>query len=301
MVLQTGHELISHFVESLEFHPNGSAIIGMVEEILANDSGEVSPQQITSLKSLSNNNTSLLIDFWILRASILTEEGLEKEAMRVFYEATQWAVEDRVTWLRIINFFSSRQEYLKASFFLVEAQEKLKSEDFIQDEFVQLVQQLENNLSLPPGILSSDSVLDEGTSEESVQEIEVDYSDHFESNVHTDSKISNSVTTEALNAWEQALECFKEGTDGNNLIYLQAFIHYAHSTVRELLRLGGNFKAGLERQVAEFGLFDYNNFFIKLNRLRNAVIHDNYSVSKEEAISIHSKLTELFNDHFIID
>ena len=299
--MQTRHELISQFVESLEFHPNGSAIIVIVEEILANDSGEVSPQQITSLKSLSNNNASLLIDFWILRASILTEEGLEKEAMQVFYQATQWGVEDRVTWLRIIDFFSSRQEYLKASFFLVEAQEKLKAEDLTQDEVVRLVQQLENNLALPPGIISSDSILDEIPPEESIQEIEVEYSDPVESNVQTDSKVSNSVSTEAFNAWEQALECFKEGTDENNLIYLQAFIHYAHSTVRELLRLGGNFKAGLERQVAEFGLFDYNNFFLKLNRLRNAVIHENYSVSKEEAIGIHSKLTELLNDHFSID
>ena len=90
---------------------------------------------------------------------------------------------------------------------------------------------------------------------------------------------------EALDSWEQALECFKEGIEGSNPIYLQAFIHYAHSTVREFLRLDGNFKTGLERQVAEFGLFDNKQFFIKLNRLRNAVIHDNYAVSEEGRVS----------------
>ncbi|MHA1969786.1 MAG: hypothetical protein ACW964_18580 [Candidatus Hodarchaeales archaeon] len=172
--MQTGHELISHFVESLEFHPNGPAIIDIVEDILSNDSGSVSPQQVASLKRLSNNNASLLIDFWILRASILAEEGLEKEAMQLFYEASRWGPEDRNTWFRIIDFFSSRQEYLKASFFLVEAQENLDTEGLMQDEIIHLVQQLESNLALPPGIVTSDSDLNEVSSERFIEEVGMD-------------------------------------------------------------------------------------------------------------------------------
>ncbi|MHA2307627.1 MAG: hypothetical protein ACXACU_19785 [Candidatus Hodarchaeales archaeon] len=212
-------------------------------------------------------------------------------------------MEDRNTWLRIIDFFSSRQEYLKASFFLVEAQEKLDTEGLMQDDIIHLVQQLESNLALPPGIVTLDSDLNEVSSERPTEEAEMDSRVPVESIVQPEPHKPSLMTTEAFDVWERALECFKEGTEGNNLIYLQAFIHYAHSTVRELLRLDGNFKTGLERQVAEFGLFqvaefglfDHKQFFVKLNRLRNAVIHDNYAVSEEEAVGIHSKLSDLIN------
>ncbi|MHA2219764.1 MAG: hypothetical protein ACXACY_27970, partial [Candidatus Hodarchaeales archaeon] len=139
------------------------------------------------------------------------------------------------------------------------------------------------------------SDLNEVSSERPTEEAEMDSRVPVESIVQPEPHKPSLMTTEAFDVWERALECFKEGTEGNNLIYLQAFIHYAHSTVRELLRLDGNFKTGLERQVAEFGLFDYKQFFVKLNRLRNAVIHDNYAVSEEEAVGIHSKLSDLIN------
>lgn len=293
--MQNAQQLISKFVGSLEFHPNGQEIITLVEGILNNDSGTVDPSIIMSLKKLSQDNVSLLIDFWILRASILKEEGRDQEAIRVFIEAPQWYPNDLSVWLRIIDFFTNQQEYLKASFFLLEAQKHMDVSGNLNDDYNQVFQQLTRNLELPPGIKSPDldtqSIENESGKYEEISSTEA--SDSVSSDSHVDSKEQYFITSEVTNLWDQAFECFEEGIKGNNLIYLQAFIHYAHSTIREILGLDGNFKNGLERQVAKFGLFDYKNFFIKLNRLRNAVIHENYVISKEEAEGIFSRIATL--------
>lgn len=293
--MQNAQQLISKFVGSLEFHPNGQEIITLVEGILNNDSGTIDPSIIMSLKKLSQDNVSLLIDFWILRASILKEEGRDQEAIRVFIEAPQWYPNDLSVWLRIIDFFANQQEYLKASFFLLEAQKHMDVSGNLNDDYSQVFQQLTRNLELPPGIKSPDldtqSIENESGNCEEISSTEV--SDSVSSDSHVDSKEQYFITSEVTNLWDQAFECFEEGIKGNNLIYLQAFIHYAHSTIREILGLDGNFKNGLERQVAKFGLFEYKNFFIKLNRLRNAVIHENYVISKEEAEGIFSRIATL--------
>ncbi|MFW9905232.1 MAG: hypothetical protein ACFFFH_12910 [Candidatus Thorarchaeota archaeon] len=290
-------QLVSSFVKSLEAHPNGEAIIEIVETILAEDFMDIDPTHIASLKELSNNNVSLLVDFWILRGMILKEEGQDFEAIQLFFEATQWLPEDVGTWLRIVDVFKAKDELLKASFFLTEAQSRLKSSSSITEELNSLFRQLKIRLSFPPGIKKI-------TSEEKahVNTLVINESEEGEiydlsttSTTSTKLKESFEIPPEAESVWNLALECYEEGTKGENLIYLNAFIHYAHSTVREVLGLDGNFKAGLDAKVAQYGLFHYQRFFNRLNSLRNAVVHENYLLSKEEAHEIHAQVVEFIS------
>lgn len=278
MTMDKTSHLVSSFVKNLETHPNGKEIIAIIENILADDSGTINPALISSLKELSNNNVSLLIDFWILRGSILKEEGRDQEAVQIFFEATQWNSSDVSTWLRIADIYKSQSELLKASFFLLEAQKRLDSQNSVTDELNHLMQQLEIPLALPPGFKKIPIEKNEGCLESP--------------KLSTEPKEYFTIPPEASTLWDQALECFEEGTKGDNLIYLQAFIHYAHSTIREVLSLDGNFKDGIERKVSQFGLFDFKPFFARLNHLRNAVIHDDYILSEEEAQEIHGQITE---------
>ncbi|MFX0204611.1 MAG: tetratricopeptide repeat protein [Candidatus Hodarchaeota archaeon] len=290
-------QLVSSFVKSLETHPNGEAIIEIVETILADDSGDIDSTLIASLKELSNNNVSLLVDFWILRGMILKEEGQDPEAIQLFSEATQWLPEDVSTWLRIADVFKAKDELLKASFFLIEAQSRLKSHSLITDELNSLLRQLEVRLAFPPGI---QKIKSEATAHDNSLVINEPEEEEI-NDLSTTSAISTKprktfqIPSEAESVWNLALECYEEGTKGENLIYLNAFIHYAHSTVREVLGLDGNFKAGLDTKVARYGLFHYQRFFNRLNSLRNAVIHDNYLLSKEEAHDIHAKVAEFLS------
>ncbi len=292
--MEETNQVVSSFVRSLETHPNGEAIIEIVETILADDTGAIDPSHIASLKELSNNNVSLLVDFWILRGSILNEEGRDPEAVQLFFEATQWLPDDISTWLRIADIFKAKDELLKASFFLTEAQTRFESHISITDELNSLLRQLEVQLSLPLGI--------------PLQTKESD--DHLESPVIIEPELDNTndlsvpparlkdplqISPEAESVWNLALECFEEGNKGDNLIYLNAFIHYAHSTVREVLGLDGNFKTDLDAKVAQYGLFNFQRFFNNLNSLRNAVIHDSYLLSKEEARDIHTRVTEFLS------
>lgn len=273
----TSH-LVSSFVSSLETHPNGKEIIAIIEDILADDSGVISPALITSLKKLSNNNVSLLVDFWILRGSILKEEGRDLDSVRIFFEAIQWSPDDVSNWFRIADIFQSKGEFIKAFFFLTEAQKCLRQQNSFANELTQLMKQLEAGFTISPGYNNSQI-------ETNIECLEPPLRS-------TKPKKSLTIPSEALNMWNQALECFEEGTTGDNLVYLQAFIHYAHSTIREVLGLDGNFKVGLDRKIAQYGLFSYERFFIKLNRLRNAVIHDDYILSEEESKEIHGQITD---------
>ncbi|MFX0124009.1 MAG: tetratricopeptide repeat protein [Candidatus Hodarchaeota archaeon] len=288
-------QLVSSFVRSLETHPNGEAIIEIVEAILADESGVIDPSHITSLKELSNNNVSLLVDFWILRGTILIEEGRDLEAIQLFFEATQWLPDDVSTWLRIADIFKAKDDLLKASFFLTEAQTRLTPHISVTEKLDSLLSQLEVRLSFPPGIPNltngeDNALVDPPRNLESELDGKIALSIIPVSSARP--KGSFQIPPEAESVWNLALECFEEGTKGDNLIYLNAFIHYAHSTVREVLGLDGNFKAGLDAKVARYGLFQYQRFFNRLNSLRNAVVHENYLLSKEEAQDIHTQVTE---------
>jgi tetratricopeptide (TPR) repeat protein len=275
-------QLISSFVNGLETHPNGAQIIEIIQEILANDSGTFDSQLIASLIQLCNNNTSLLIDFWFLRGSILKEDGRDQESMQAFFEAVRLRPTDVSTYVRIADFFKGRDELLKVSFFLTEAQKCLNSENIIIEEFEQTLKQLEVHLALPPGLNLSSSPMLVPSSSQVAQPAS-----------SSEQGFRVTIPSSAKDVWNQALECFEEAFKENNLVYLQAFVHYAHSTIREILRLDGSFKAGLEGQLAQFGLFEHRSFFLKLNRLRNAVIHDNYIPSQQEAQDIHDRIQHL--------
>ncbi|MHA2203129.1 MAG: hypothetical protein ACW991_05520 [Candidatus Hodarchaeales archaeon] len=297
-MMEETSQLVSSFVKSLETHPNGEAIIEIVEVILAKDSGGIDSSHITSLKELSNNNVSLLVDFWILRGSILNEEGRDPEAVQLFFEATQWLPDDVSTWLRIVDIFKAKNELLKASFFLTEAQARLKSPNSVTKELSSLLRQLEVRLSFPPRIPpQTNNESDVHVESSVVIEPDLDEIDDLSAipAPSTLPKESFKIPPEAESVWNLAVECFEEGTKGENLIYLNAFIHYAHSTVREVLGLDGNFKAGLDPKVAQYGLFSFQRFFNNLNSLRNAVVHDNYLLSKEEARDIHTHVSEFLS------
>jgi tetratricopeptide (TPR) repeat protein len=277
-------QLISDFVNSLESHPNGAQIIEIIQQILVNDSGSVDPLLITSLTQLCNNNASLLFDFWFLRGSILKEAGKDHESMQVFFEAIQWCPIDVRTWVRVADYFKGQNELLRGSFFLAEALKRFKSDSDLLQNFEHILEQLEINLAFPPGFLLPSSSL-------------TVLSPPSTPSTPSSSNQSNHLTlpSTAAEVWRQALECFTEAIDSNKLIYLQAFIHYAHSTIRELLRLDGSFKAGLDRQIAQYGLFEYRAFFLKLNRLRNEVLHEDYIPSLQEAQGIHDQILHLLD------
>jgi tetratricopeptide (TPR) repeat protein len=274
-------ELVSSFIQGLESHPNGEELISVIEDILAADSIVIDPVLINSLLRLSSNNLSLLVDFWILRGTILKEEGRDFDSIRTFFEAARWVPNNPGPWLRIVEIFTAQQDLLKALFFLSEAQECLDSPSAITEEIDSLMQQLEVGLAIPPGF------------PESLERA----SDPEETTLPPSSspKVSFNLPSQASNLWDQALECYHEGTTTDNIIYLQAFIHYAHSTVREVLGLDGNFKEGIDRKIAQYGLFEFKSFFYRLNSLRNAVIHDGYLLFKEEAIEIHDHVVEFLS------
>lgn len=271
-------QLVSDFVQSLETHPNGAQIIAVIEEILAADDVAIDPVHLASLKKLSNNNVSLLVDFWILRGSILKEEGRDEEAVHYFFEAPLWDPDDVRIWLRIADYFNGHGDLLKATYFLTEAQKRLESSDssLLTDDLAQIQRQVERNLTLPPGYhqfspASPPSPVSPPASP-------------------SQASLPLSFSPDAQSLWDQALECFNEGIQADDLIYLNAYVHYAHSTIREILGLDGNFKMGLERVVAQYGLYDFKKFFLNLNHLRNAVVHDNYLLSKEEAQVLHAQI-----------
>ncbi|UCE14054.1 MAG: hypothetical protein JSV04_02480 [Candidatus Heimdallarchaeota archaeon] len=281
--MENPRQMVAAFIQSLETHPNGPQIIAVIEEIISADDVAIDPVHFASLKELSNNNVSLLVDFWILRGSILKEEGRDEEALQFFFEAPQWNPEDVRIWLRIADYFSGHGELLKATYFLTEAQKRLDSSNssLLTDDLVQIQHQVEHNLSLPPGYHRSSAVSPP--------------SPFIPSESSSKATLPLSFSPDAESLWDQALECFDEGIRADKQIYLNAYVHYAHSTIRKILGLDGNFKIGLERVVAQYGLYDFKRFFLKLNHLRNATVHDNYLLSKEEAQVLHSQIVQFLN------
>lgn len=277
--------LVSTFIRSLETHPKGVEIINIIEKILADESETVDPALIASLMELSNNNVALLVDFWILRGTILQEEGKSYESFHTFLEATQWQSNDASIWLRIGEYFKNNDELIKASYYFSHAQKQFNLDYNVNNELNQLKNTLENKLSLSPGIIDNNTV--------SKNNIDLN-KNSLSMNIQRNIEIPPNVES----VWKQALECyeeaFKEGSK-DDIVYLQAFIHYAHSTIRELLGLNGNFHLNLEKKVAKYGLFEYKSFLTRLNKLRNEVVHKSYTPSKEIAKNIHKNTYKIIN------
>jgi len=144
--------LVSAFIRSLETHPKGVELINIVEKILAGESKSVDPALIASLMELSNNNVTLLVDFWILRGTILQEEGKLYESFQTFLEATQWQSNDVNIWLRIGEYFNNKSELIKASYYFSHAQKQFKLDFTINNELNQIKNSLKRKLFLSPGI-----------------------------------------------------------------------------------------------------------------------------------------------------
>jgi tetratricopeptide (TPR) repeat protein len=282
-------QAVADFVNSVESHPNGARIIEIIQKIFTSGLKEVDQEIIAALKQLCNFNKSLLIDFWILRAAIFKEEGRENDSLQTFFEAVKWRPDDVSTWFRITDFYKDHKELVKASFFLVEAQKRLKGENTIIDEYNQVMQQLEINLNLPTGLNSHDT-LELSKRDSSGKNSHVPQVSSFSS-----SKQSFSITPSIDPVWNHAEECYKEALKEKNPVYIQAFIHYAHSTIRELLGLDGNFKDGLDGKLTIYGLIQYKSFFLNLNRLRNKVIHDQFIPSLNEIQTIYKQISRLLS------
>lgn len=278
--METASQLVSKFNESLESHPHGEEIIEMVQTILSGDPESVDPTIISSLVKLSNGNASLLVDFWLLRGAILKEEGRDQESLQIFFEATQWIPDDVNIWLRIINIFISQEELFVASFFLSEASKRLETHNFLLEELNQINARLEMSLAIPPGFESLPSEEKEDPNDPPSSDGES--GEYYE------------LPPKAVDLWDRAMECFTDGIKKNDLINLHAFIHYSHSAVRESLGLDSKFKAGLERKIAQYGLFKFEKFLNQLNHLRNIVLHSDYAITPNEAQEMHDQILIFF-------
>ena len=277
--------LVSAFIRSLETHPKGVELINIVEKILAGESKSVDPALIASLMELSNNNVTLLVDFWILRGTILQEEGKLYESFQTFLEATQWQSNDVNIWLRIGEYFNNKSELIKASYYFSHAQKQFKLDFTINNELNQMKNSLKRRLFLSPGINNENiSLLNNISSNKDFMLLNKHKKFHIPPNVES--------------VWNQALECYEEAfKDGSkdDVIYMQAFVHYAHSTIRELLGINGNFHFNLEKKIAKYGLFEYKSFLTRLNKLRNQVVHDRYAPSKEIVKDIHKNASKIID------
>ncbi|MHA2237839.1 MAG: hypothetical protein ACXAB2_05675, partial [Candidatus Hodarchaeales archaeon] len=87
----------------------------------------------------------------------------------------------------------------------------------------------------------------------------------------------------------QALECFEEFSSSQDIINGQAFVHYAHSTLREFLGIEGSFREGVDEKVALYQLSQFREFLIWLDQIRNKSIYEDYFPSFDEIHQIHTQ------------
>lgn len=291
-------DMISQFVASLEDHPKGAELVTLVERVLAGEIGKVDSAVVAALKQLSNNNVALIVDFWILRGQILKEEGQDQAAIKTFMEAAQWEPTNVETWVRLVDMYVQSNEFLKAVFFLQEAQETLESSSPLKEIMEKIEDQLRKSFSYPPGIdtgkgteLPSLPVSAHLSSQETTSPRE-DPNSQGPRTSPTGRKSDRKIPEEVDKVWELAMECY-EGAKGDNLVYRHAFVHYAHATVRELLGGEGKFADVLERKLAQYGLLEHQDFFKWLNHLRNKVVHEDYMPTREEVDRVYTGLSPL--------
>lgn len=299
-------QLVHEFVEKLESHPNGANIISIVQEIFEKPNDIPESTLISQLKLLSENNLALLEDLWILRASIFQEEMNLKKMWQVLQDCASWIPFNPKRIERVIQVLIDSEQYLKATFLFQKY--NLNSNAEYQEDYDLVMKCLIHGLSLPPGIridhekqgrcLAREGVANSNNVSEIGSIVKNEKSSKISLDRDSNEKLkkeSIQVSERALNNWDQARECYEEGVKKDNVTYLQAFIHFAHSTAREALGLDGRFKAGLEAKIAQFGLYEYKRFLVELNRVRNAVMHDNYLITCNEAKHIYQKMEELLN------
>jgi tetratricopeptide (TPR) repeat protein len=274
---------ISTFMASLTHHPQAADLIPLVEQLLNVDDPTSEKLLISSLQQICANNSAFLTALWTLRGTILLEEGDYSKAVSFFWEALNFDRTLRAPWQQVIDLFLHRQEPIKASFFLMEAQFLFPSDSDFQVLFHQLSQRLVSSLHHRPGIIL------ESANNSFLPSTELSSSSP-DSSPRSYSPSRKGLPSSVLNTWDLAKQCFDSYLSDQSVIYCQAFIHHAHTSARELLGLDGNFHQGLDKSLRDHHLSDYKLFFSKLNRTRNAVQHDNFIPSPQEVTDIYEEL-----------
>ncbi|MHA2137217.1 MAG: hypothetical protein ACW98G_04995, partial [Candidatus Hodarchaeales archaeon] len=274
---------ISAFISRLETHPRATELIPLVEQLLNVDDFSVESQLIAILIDICADNPALITELWILRGIILLEEGLSTRAVSTFWEAVHIQPAVPRPWDQVIDVFIKREELIHASFFLTKAQLIFpKNQDFIS-LLHEVSQQIPIYLRNPLGVTENAP---------SVTPIPL-----VEENAFTRDEPPVIFPITFHNPWKMMQECFDRSLSSSNQIDKQSFVTYAHSAMRELLGLDGNFRDGLDQALIRLQLTDYKQPLMRLNRIRNRVAHANYIPSKKELHKVFTLVQEIV-DHY---
>ena len=95
------------------------------------------------------------------------------------------------------------------------------------------------------------------------------------------------------NPWKMTQGCLNGSLSSSNQKDKQSFVTYAHSAMRELLGLDGNFRDGLDQALIRLQLTDYKQPLMRLNHTRNQVAHANYIPSKRDIQKFYTLVQEI--------
>jgi hypothetical protein len=293
MLMTSSPSDMSALVSRLENHPRARELLPLVNEFLNSSHFSETSSITRQLLEICSTDPELFIELGIMRGLILQEEGYASKALVQFWEAIQFQATALFPWNQIISHFLKNNDLITANFFLIHAKKIFPTETIFQLLVDQISELLVQNLSLAPGFPSNepDSVYEIDTAPQ-IPSPEVNNSLRNEGLPH---ESENSFSSSIQNLWEMALECYQDIGSENSQKNTQAFIHYVHSTIREILGLQGSFREGLDEAVNRKHLLDYKQFYLDLNRLRNAVIHDNYLPSSSEVQEIYTQITSLLH------
>ena len=244
---------ISTFVTNLEHHPRADSLIPLVEQLLEVEDPLIEAQLTTSLQNVCQENVELIVDFWILRGILYLEEKHNLRALQTFWKGLQFHNRSHSAWKRIIDILNKRRNWIQTSFFLIEALKIFSNDREFQDLFHHGSANLLENIQISPGIHDETRSLTEFRQSENIIQRE-------STSVIIDKPKRLKLSSSVQNLWDQAQECFQEFTSAHEKIFTQAFVHYAHSTLRELFNLDGNFRVGIDDVIDRFQLSDYKQF-----------------------------------------
>ncbi len=286
--MSTTDSQISSFITTLESHPRATELIPLVEQLFNVDDFSAEAQLTAILLDICGTDPSLITDLWLLRGTILLEEGLSLRAIAIFWEAVHIQPTELDPWEQVIQIFISREELINASYFLTKAQIVFPENSDLSSLLQNLTQQILMNLQNVPGVTKDGKLVSISLTSPMFQE--------GTRSLNRDSTLVIFPDT-FHNPWKMTHECFKESNVSSNQKDKQAFITYAHSAMLELLGLDGNFREGLDQALIRFQLTTYKQPLMFLNRIRNQVVHANTIPSKKEIQRIYSLVQEIVT-HF---
>ena len=287
--MATNSSQISTFMSSLTHHPLAADLIPLVEQLLNVEDVANENILISSLQKISANNSAFLTALWILRGTILLEEGNYPKALKIFWEALHFSSTIRAPWQQVIDLFLHRHEPIKASFFLLEALLLFPADSVFKDLFQNLSRHLVVNLHRRPGFFLD--TVDKSLLPVAEQSSSLRVSSPPLARPYSSSR--KQLPSSVLNAWDLAQQCFDSYLSDQSVISSHAFFHHAHTSARELLGLDGKFHQGLDNALRKHQLTDHRSFFSRLNHIRNAIQHDNYIPSRPEITEIQEGLLSI--------